>query len=347
VQSLKDTSPEDLAKAAAELSPEEKAKLLAALGAGSTQGAFVFVKPHANTEKMNEVVKAEFAKKGIKILKEGSIDGPTIDKEKYIDNHYYAIASKATINKPKDLNVPKDKFKEFFGEEWDDVIKEGEERAYNALDLKAKLEWSDETLNEKWDAGKGKRIKFGGGFYCQLMEVEKDGATTKYYTFNAFFMEMRSKFTTADAKIQYYSVEWDPAALSWADFRGKVLGPTDPAAAPAESLRGMLHANWEAYGLKAAPNTGDNGVHASASPFEGLAERNNWLQVPFADDPFGKKLIEAGIDGETLKKWSVDPQAPVPGEDGKTKSLFDQVEDSNLDECISKLKAIYEAGKKA
>ena len=91
------------------------------------------------------------------------------------------------------------------------MIKEGEERAYNALDLKAKLEWSDETLNEKWDAGKGKRtrtllprtrrairgahsslvrnscvlagIKFGGGFYCQLMEVEKDGATTKYYTF--------------------------------------------------------------------------------------------------------------------------------------------------------------------
>lgn len=154
---------------------------------------------------------------------------------------------------------------------------------------------------------------------------------------------MRKKFTEAEAKIQYYSVEWDPSTLSWADFRGKVLGPTNPADAPADSLRGKLHAHWEAYGLKAAPNTGDNGVHASASPFEGLAERNNWLKTDFASDPFGKALLGAGIDAETLSKWSVDPPAPVPGEDGKSKSLFDQVEDLNLDECVARLTDIFKA----
>jgi hypothetical protein len=58
-------------------------------------------------------------------------------------------------------------------------------------------------------------------------------------------------------------------AVAWADFRGKVLGPTNPADAPADSLRGMLNADWQSLGLKSAPNTGDNGVHASASPFEG------------------------------------------------------------------------------
>jgi len=61
------------------------------------------------------------------------------------------------------------------------------------------------------------------------------------------------------------------------DFRGKLLGPTDPAEAPASSLRGKIAAQWEALGLAAAPDVGDNGVHASASPFEALAERLNWF----------------------------------------------------------------------
>lgn len=41
-----------------------------------------------------------------------------IDKKKLIDQHYYAIASKATILKPAQLNVPADKFKDKFGEDW-------------------------------------------------------------------------------------------------------------------------------------------------------------------------------------------------------------------------------------
>ena len=47
---------------------------------------------------------------------DAQIDGPTIDSNKYIDQHYYAIASKATLMEPKELNIPKEKFKEFFGE---------------------------------------------------------------------------------------------------------------------------------------------------------------------------------------------------------------------------------------
>ena len=50
---------------------------------------------------------------------------------------------------------------------------------------------------------------------------------------------------------------------------GQVLGPTDPSTAPPDSLRGQIMSGWEGLGLAAPPNTGDNGVHASASPFEG------------------------------------------------------------------------------
>ena len=92
-------------------------------------------------------------------------------------------------------------------------------------------------------------------------------------------------------------VEWPEADCSWSDFRGKVLGPTDPADAPADSLRGQILVDWKALGLQSEPNVGDNGVHASASPFEALAERNNWLSVPIASDPFGAALIAAGVYG--------------------------------------------------
>ena len=81
----------------------------------------------------------------------------------------------------------------------------------------------------------------------------------------------------------------------WEDFRGSVLGPTDPKDAPAGALRGIVAADWEKLGLKAPCNGGDNAVHASASPFEGLAERTNWLGVAIADDPFGKVLLAAGL----------------------------------------------------
>merc|ERR1719235_2137526 len=121
----------------------------------------------------------------------------------------------------------------------------------------------------------------------------------KLYVFNGFFMSMRSKFTAPGTSIHYFSVEWPADAMAWEDFRGAALGPTDPADAPADSLRGMVLADWEALGLAAVPNVGDNGVHASASPFEAMAERCNWLEGKLEEDAFGNQMLAAGIDA----KW--------------------------------------------
>jgi len=326
----------ELAKLVSSLPADSRAKLAAAL-APQRQAAFVFIKPHANTPKVQELVKAKFAEVGIAIESEGEIDGPTIDENKYIDQHYYAIASKATMKKAEELNVPTDKFSEFFKEDWETV--KTEKRAFNALDIKGALGLSDEELLKLWDATNekdGTRKKFGGGFYCGML-LEKDGK--KYYTFNAFFMQMRSKFVEKGKSIHYYSVNWDPSALAWQDFRGKVLGPTNPAEAPVGALRRTLFDTWEGLGLAAAPNTGDNGVHASASPFEGFAERTNWLKTTCATDIFGKELVAAGIPEATLKEWSVDPQVAVG--DGKKASLFDQLEDMDLGACKAKCVELY------
>lgn len=49
-------------------------------------------------------------------------------------------------------------------------------------------------------------------------------------------------------------------------------------------------------------------MHASASHFEGLAEKCNWLKRSIDDDSFGKALIVAGLSKETSVEWSMDLQ---------------------------------------
>ena len=120
---------------------------------------------------------------------------------------------------------------------------------------------------------------------------------------------MRGKFTDPRGSIHYYLVEWPTAALSWADFRGKVLGATNPAEAAKGSLRRAILDEWKGLGLAAEPDTGDNGVHASASPFEALSERINWCGATLEGDAYGRGLLAAGIDAKTLKAWGDDPQA--------------------------------------
>ena len=87
--------------------------------------------------------------------------------------------------------------------------------------------------------------------------------------------------------------------------------------------------------MDSVPNKGDNGVHASASPFEGLAEKNNWLGIDVASDKFGKALLDAGLSEETIKEWSVDPRVTLPG--GEKGSVFDALEDMDVADCLSKL----------
>ena len=184
-----------------------------------------------------------------------------------------------------------------------------------------------DELNAKWAKAKkdDHMIKFGGGFYCALVE--------DIYVFNGFFMSMRSGFVAPGVSIYYFVVEWDAKDLSWESFRGDVLGPTDPATAPTTSLRGMILRDYKSLGIANEPFTGENGVHASASPLEGLAERANWLGANIAKDTFGAALMKAGVSKKTIEAWSVDPQ--VTHAEGKG-SVFDLLEDLDADACVAK-----------
>lgn len=290
--------------------------------------AFVFIKPHAVTDACKELVSKTFEEKGFEIKKEGCIEAEEIDKKMLIDQHYYSIAAKATILTPDKLEVPREKFKEKFGVEYEDCLKDGS--ALNAKQASEKFGTNATELEAAWRAGEV--VKFGGGFYCSKMT--SPAGEGPFYVFNGFFMSMRDKYVAAGVSLHYYVVEWESASLSWEDFRGKVLGPTDPTKAPADSLRGAILKKWKELGLKFEPTTGDNGIHASASPFEALAERMNWLGFRAERDAFGKLLLKAGVTRKQIKEWCEDPQVTY-GPIEITRSLFDSLEDTDSDWCLA------------
>ena len=293
-----------------------------------TNTAFVFVKPHAVTPETLEVVQTELTRAGMRITSEGEVSAETIDANQLVDRHYYAIASKATLLDAERLNVPEEKFRKAYGVSWSDVLERG--LAMNSKKACEKWKMTPTQLDAAWQQAKsdGKMTKLGGGFYCAKMR--------DCYVFNGFYMTMRSKFVKPGTCIHYYVVEWESEKMSWAKFRGELLGPTEPSTAPETSLRGIIYNDWEAIGLKAQPTTGENGVHASASPFEACAEMNNWLGTPFAETAFGSVLLDAGIAEDTVKAWSVAPQVTYGAPAMRiTGSLFDALEDTDADYCAA------------
>jgi len=131
--------------------------------------AFVFIKPHAVTDATEKLATQKFQAAGITVYKEGSLTGSVIEKDKLIDNHYYAIANKASLSKPAELNPPAAKQKEFaekFGITWKQALADG--IVYNAVDACGRLGIDGEKMNEVWSGAKkaGNLVKFGGGFYA-------------------------------------------------------------------------------------------------------------------------------------------------------------------------------------
>jgi hypothetical protein len=62
----------------------------------------------------------------------GEFSGSEIDADMLIDQHYYAIASKATILKPDQIPVPKQLFEDSFGLTYESALADG--LVFNAKD---------------------------------------------------------------------------------------------------------------------------------------------------------------------------------------------------------------------
>ncbi|CAE7595238.1 ppsC [Symbiodinium sp. CCMP2592] len=135
----------------------------------------------------------------------------------------------AVMKKPSELTVQEKAQAEFekqFGVAWSKVMEDG--LVFNAMDGAEKLGISPDELGKKYDAlKKGETIiEFGGG--C--------GKVDNIYVTNGFYRNMRSKFTAPGTSIYCYEVEWPADKTKLEDF----LAPTEPAQAPAGSLRSLI-----------------------------------------------------------------------------------------------------------
>lgn len=293
-----------------------------------TNSAIVMIKPHAIEEGVEELLREKFGSCRISIVQDAYISAEVISDKRLVDKHYGAIGSKAVLEKPADLVLPeqsKADFLQLFGITWERALES--DLVLNAADAAATLELTPLEVSEKWEQLKVgvDMIKIGGGFYV--------GQVDFFFVVNGFYAKMRAKYTTPGTCVRCFEVEWDPETLPWKRFRADVIGSTNPMDAADGSIRNSIYKHWEKLGLSAEPDIGDNGVHASASPFAGLVEKANWLGVQMEQDAFGKAMINAGISRDLIKSWAEGTPVPI---DGKKQSVFDILEDLDAAPCLLK-----------
>jgi len=296
---------------------------------------FLMLKPHANTAASRACLKQLLSQKHIQVIEEGEITATEIRERGLIDVHYGSVAEKALQQQPSDMHVPTEAEKEFeecFGISWEDALKQ--DRVCNAVEAQSRLGWTSQELGTHWDTlkmGVGK-VKFGGGFYC--------GRLQDIFVINGFYMAMRGQYLIPGSSVWWFKVKWQAADMSWKMFREEVVGNTDPATAAEKSLRGIFHKSWAELGLPSQPHVGENAVHGSASPFEALTEKRNWLHADYASDPFGSLLLERGVTADCIGRWQRNPVVKL---DGRSQAVFDLFENMDATGCLQKAKKLCKA----
>lgn len=307
--------------------------------------ALVFIKPHANNEPVQAFVESSLKKThGMVVLGKGSVNSETINEKGLIDQHYAAINETAMMTEPADLPITEEKMAEFqekFSVEWGAAVAAGEVLNAKGGALKLGTEGDPEKgtedfpmpgrdLEALWNLNTERKMKLAPGLYVTKVkgDNEDDEEEKPLYIINGFYPAMREKYLAEDASINYFIVAFDSQVLSWAKFREEVIGATDPTAAVSTSMRAKCLAQWETtLNLKEAPDTGNNCIHASAGPIEGLKERTIWCNWNLAQDPFGSRLMDAVLADDNAVVAEIMIENPKVSLFGKKGSLFDLTED--------------------
>jgi hypothetical protein len=175
--------------------------------------------------------------------------------------------------------------------------------------------------------------KLGGGSYCMKLDV----LGQLYLLLNPFHAYQLVPYTSPGRAIIVLECR---ASRDWADLRGKLTGTTNPATAAAGSIRGELLARQQEFRIPAV-NQGNNGVHLSAGPLEGMVELQRFFTdhesgktLDWSDTVFGNQLKQAGLSDEQLCGLAQNPEVTYHGE---TASAFDLTEEVNAVDALGRL----------
>ena len=294
--------------------------------------AFVYIKPHANVETVQDFIRGLFLSKHFSIVAEGRICGAELQRG--FDWQYKDVYHRAHIQRPQDMALSSGslmKFEKKFKIKWKVAIQQKLIR--NSDDICSIFNICDSMFYSAWNEciRQDKLIKMGRGCYCGLIDTISN--VPAIFCINGFYSAMRTEYITPRASVHYFFVEWDTASLSWSDFRKFFIGSTNPAQAHSESLRHIMNMEWENLNLESPLDMMKNGIHVSASAFEALCERNAWLNVPATCDPLGVMLFNLGFSATTIQSWI--SNAYVNGQ-----PIYDVFENKSTLECCEVAKII-------
>mmetsp|Transcript_57325 Transcript_57325/g.177946 ORF Transcript_57325/g.177946 Transcript_57325/m.177946 type:complete len:425 (+) Transcript_57325:77-1351(+) len=294
--------------------------------------ALVFVKPHAGTTQVLELVQRLLQDRKVEVLRKGSIDAAEIDARGIIDSHYAAIAKVGMTRDIASLGLgaaEAERFAAGYGRQLEEVLAAGQ--VYSAVTALEVLRISpSELLSRCLEAG---YVKLRSGLYCARLEGGGE-EPQELYVLNGFYARMREKFVAPGVVVNWFLVRFKASELSWSAFRSEVIGATQPIDAADGSLRAAIRDRWRELGLREETNYQDNGVHASAGPLEALRERAIWLGDDPRADAFGAALALQGEGGAALEALLENPVVAMGGKEG---SAFDLLEDMDSAEALDVL----------
>ena len=297
----------------------------------------MFVKPEVllnssklKTKEMIELVLKKVEEFGLKVHNIKALGAKYLDENNIIAQHYGVINKLANDAKNTLSQSAKEKFKEIFEKDINEVKVIGGFEFLNEY-----KEFTPYTLDILWQAQVSKKL--AGGTYAEMIKVDDETV----YVINGFHPRQLHHFSQSGRSIIVLTVSGD---TSWEKSRDDMIGNTFPERATKGSIRSELLAQKDFFGM---PDVSilNNGIHLSAGPIEGLIElvryNSNFsdkAKLKTAKDfAFGKKLYDS-FDDKTVEKILSNPNVDV---DGKSVSVFDLTEMKDSDEALEILKKYF------
>lgn len=229
-----------------------------------------------------------FSERGFSVVHKCTVLGAELAERETIRRHYL-MYSKASYGDIEISEVGRNAFAEYYGKTWDGEVAAG--RIMGNPQLQESKGIDAHQLFALWNSAEMKKIETG----LLIAWLE----SLECWCINAFYPAMEANFYHPATRMDYYVLEFDPATVSWQQFRKEILGSTNAAKAALESFRGQLYGEYPVE----FPGR-DNFVHGSAGPLEGLIERAvHEPDFQLADNPVGRRLVERGLTLERFRAW--------------------------------------------
>ncbi len=273
-----------------------------------------------------DIILAGLDRFGVEINQVSLLDAKYLADNDIMGNHYGVINKIAKDAKGAMSAEAKATFEEKFG------TMEGKTILGGLEFMAANPDFTAESLDELWMTKKS--TKLAGGTYTA--DVEYNGETV--YLVNAFHASQLEHFIKPGRSIVVFNAASDQP---WEALRNDLIGKTRPTDAKEGSLRQTFLAQQEALGIPVV-DMGNNGVHLSAGPVEGLAElirffsgSNEATENDMAQYPFGQILINT-FGGTKAVTITSNVDITVNGEETNT---FDATEEQDSDTAVTILQA--------